>query len=94
MRVQHPYNGLDKFKDAINSQLAEFNISADWWQSEYCDRTFIVMIHQDNTDIELNLRFYPEFYAMTAQAPDNVREASFNRLVATMREKLDACIYY
>ena len=94
MRIHHPYNGLDKFKDAVNTQLTEFNITADWWQSEYCNRTFVVMIHQNNTDVELNLRFYPEFYAMTSSFPEGTNNDSADEFIAIMRNKLDACIYY
>jgi hypothetical protein len=87
-KVHHPYNALDKMKDAIERQLGQSGVSMKWEQSEYCDRTFVVWLCSGERTFEYNLKFYPEFYAMTANSN------SSSRLTALMREKFDEAIYY
>lgn len=93
-RVRNPFNALDKFKDTVNEQLGHDGIDADWCQSEYCDQTFIMMVHYNSIEIEINLRFYPDTYAMTVHFPEGISDQSANRFTSTMKNKLDQCIYY
>uniref|UniRef100_A0A6C0CHV5 Uncharacterized protein n=1 Tax=viral metagenome TaxID=1070528 RepID=A0A6C0CHV5_9ZZZZ len=87
-RIHHPYNALDTMKEKVREQLGPEGISFDWEQSEYCDKTFILMLRLRDVEIEFNLLFHPESYSITAanNCPDS--------LLNTMLEKLDACIHY
>lgn len=86
--VHHPYNALDALKDAIERNLGQNGTSMQWEQSQYCDKTFIVWIYTENKTYEYNLRFYPEFYSMTASSN------SPRSLTAVMKDKFDEAIYY
>lgn len=94
MMLHHPFNGLDKFKNAINTQLGQSDISVDWWKSEYCDRTFIVLIQRGNTEIEINMLVHPDCYTITTSFPEGTSNESAEDFIAVIREKLDACMYY
>lgn len=85
--VRDPFNALDTLKEKMQEQLGQNGISMTWEQSEYCHKTFIVWLHHNNATYEYNLRFYPEFYAMSASnnSPDG--------LTKVMRDKFDAVIY-
>jgi hypothetical protein len=87
-KVHHPYNALDTMKDAVESQLGQNGVSMTWEESEYCDRTFVVWIYSRQGTYEYNLKFYPEFYAMTASSN------SPRSLTAVMKDKFDEAIYY
>ena len=87
-KVHHPYNALDTMKWAIERQLGQSGITMNWEQSDYCDKTFIVWLYTGQCTYEYNLKFYPEFYAMTASSN------SSSRFTAVMREKFDQAIYY
>jgi len=93
-RVRHPHNALDALKDAVDEQLGQYGITMDWTQSEYCDQTFILMIRMENTEIELNVLFYPECYQITSMFSGNTSNESADRFVRVFREKLDQCVYY
>ena len=93
-KVHHPFNALDKFKDTVYEQLRGDGLSADWHQSEYCDQTFILMLYYNNTEIEFNLRFYPDRYAMTVRFPEGTSDQRVDGLTSIMKSKLDQCIYY
>jgi hypothetical protein len=92
--VRNPFNALDKFKDTVSAQLGGDGLSADWHQSEYCDQTFILMLYYNNTEIEFNLRFYPDHYAMSARFPEGTNDENVAGLTSIMKSKLDQCIYY
>jgi hypothetical protein len=87
-KIHHPYNALDTLKDAVERQLGHDDISLKWEQSEYCDQTFIVWLHTRNKTYEYNLKFYPEFYAMSAS------NNSPSTLNAIMKNKFDEAIFY
>jgi len=87
-KIHHPYNALDTLQDAVERQLGQDGVSMKWEQSEYCDRTFVVWICNRNKTYEYNLKFYPEFYAMTAG------NNSPRTLTAIMQDKFDQAIYY
>lgn len=93
-KVCGPYNSLDTFITKVNEQLGGDGLSADWHQSEYCDQTFILMLYYNNTEIEFNLRFYPDRYAMTVRFPEGTSDQRATRLTSIMKSKLDQCIYY
>jgi hypothetical protein len=92
--VRNPHNALDELKDAVDDQLGQYGITMEWTQSEYCDQTFIVMVRMENTEIEINLLFYPESYEMTARFPDTTSDDTADRFIQVFREKLDQCVYY
>lgn len=87
-RVRHPFNALDTLKDKVHEQLSQDGISMKWWQSEYCDRTYIIILQMRNIEVEFNLMFHEYTYSVSAgnECPDS--------LLDTMLEKLDACIHY
>ena len=89
--VRHPFNALDDFAVTYNA-----GNPVKWWPSEHCDRTFIVMIPIGvrGHEIELNIRFYPEFYAMSARFPQEVSDDRVRSVTASLTDVLDACIYY
>jgi hypothetical protein len=84
-RVRHPFNALDTLKEIMTERL---EIDMEWWQSEYCDKTFILILYLEREEVELNVKFYPETYAVSAS--NNCSDALLNMMV----EKLDTCIHY
>ena len=92
--VRKAENALDKFKDTVYDQLRGDGLSARWHRSEYCDKTFILMLYYNNTEIEFNLRFYPDRYAMTVRFPEGTSDQRVTGLTSIMKSKLDQCIYY
>jgi hypothetical protein len=87
-RVRHPFNALDTLKDSIHEQLGHEGVSVNWEQSEYCDKTFILMLRMRNVEVEFNLMFHEYTYSLSAG--NNCSDA----LLDTMLEKIDACIHY
>jgi hypothetical protein len=87
-RVRHPFNALDLLKDKVRDQLGSEGLSINWEQSEYCDKTFILMLRMRNVEVEFNVLFRPDSYSVSAG--NNCSDA----LLDIMLEKLDACIYY
>jgi len=92
--VRNPHNALDELKAAVDDQLGQYGITMEWTQSEYCDQTFIVMVRMENTEIEINLLFYPESYSMTSRFPHTTSDDTADRFIQVFREKLDQCVYY
>lgn len=87
-KLQHPFNALDMMKQNVQEKLGHHGISFDWYQSEHCDKTFILMLKQRNTIVDFNVLFKPESYLLTAG--NNCTDA----LMRVMTDKLDQCIYY
>lgn len=89
--MQHPHNALDKFKTAVDTHLARFDIGVEWWEN---GGEFILMVRRADTEIKLILKFYDGFYKIEdVEFPGNISTASSERFIQTMRNKLDACIY-
>jgi hypothetical protein len=93
-RVRNAENALIKFEENVNRQLGQDGIRVGWRRSEYCYQTFILMVHHNNIEIEINLRFYPDTYAMTVRFPEGISDEGADRFTSTMKSKLDQCIYY
>jgi hypothetical protein len=92
-KVRSPVNALDTFQHAVRDSIEDCSVS--WHQSEYCDQTFIVMMkYGAQLEIEINLRFYPEFYAMSTHFTDGLSNTSINNFTKILRNNLDMCIYY
>lgn len=88
--MQHPHNALDKFKSCVHAQLSQFGVSVEWWQE---GEQFIMFVRSPTTNIKVTLRFYPEFYAMETEFGGQISRASAYRFKATLRDKLDECVY-
>lgn len=84
-RVRHPFNALDTLKEIM---LEGPEINMEWWQSEYCDKTFILILYLEREEVELNLKFHPETYSVSAS--NNCSDALLDMMV----QKLDTCIHY
>ena len=92
-RVRNPNNALDKFKDAMNRSIQDCSVS--WQPSEYCDQTFTIMLNYgQDLEIEIDVRFYPESYAMSVHYQDELSDESVGNFTTILRNKLDQCIYY
>jgi hypothetical protein len=89
--VRHPDNALDDF--AVTYDASNL---VKWRPSEYCDQTFIVTIPigVGGHEVELNIRFYPDHYAMSARFPQWVSDGRVNSITACLTDVLDQCIYY
>jgi hypothetical protein len=87
-RVLHPINALQRLKYAVQDQLGQEGFSVNWEQSEYCDKTFILILRMRSIEVEFNVLFYTNSYWVTAgnNCPDT--------LLDIMLEKLDKCIHY
>ena len=87
-RVRHPINALDTLKSAVRDQLGQEGFSLTWEQSEYCDKTFILMLRMRSIEVEFNILFRPDSYSVSAG--NNCTDS----LLDIMLEKLDKCIHY
>ena len=87
-RVRHPINALDLLKEKVREQLGHQGFSINWEQSEYCDKTFIIMLRMRNIEVEFNVLFRPDSYSVSAS--NNCTDM----LLDIMLEKLDKCIHY
>ena len=84
-RVRHPLNALDTLKEII---LERYDLDLEWWQSEYCNQTFILILNLEDKEVEFNVKFYPETYALSAG--NNCSDEVLNMMV----RKLDESIHY
>ena len=87
-RVRHPINALYMLQKAVRDQLGQEGVSLTWEQSEYCDKTFILILRMRSIEVEFNVLFYPDSYSVSAG--NNCTDS----LLDIMLEKLDKCIHY